>query len=146
MCGVGVYFTTEGENAKPIIRGITDRGSAYREGTIAVGDSISHIDGASVIGWTMMSLRHAIVGHAGTIVRLTINKPNGRIFEIPLTRGTPEYWYQVDQNENLRKDVRVRDKEIEALRHAQDTADDGHRNVVRYIDQQDDANWGEPRA
>jgi len=116
MCGVGVYFTTEGENAKPIIRGITDRGSAYREGTIAVGDSISHIDGASVIGWTMMSLRHAIVGHAGTIVRLTINKPNGRMFEIPLTRGTPEYWYQVDQNENLRKDVRVRDKEIEALR------------------------------
>jgi hypothetical protein len=32
-------------------------------------------------------------------------------------------------------------REIKALRHAQDTADDGHRNVVRYIDQQDDANF-----
>ena len=30
--------------------------------------------------------------------------------------------------------------------HAQDTADDGHRNVVRIIDQQEDANWGPPRA
>ena len=25
---------------------------------------------------------------------------------------------------------------------AQDTADDGHRNVVRYLDQQADANFG----
>jgi hypothetical protein len=37
-------------------------------------------------------------------------------------------------------------KEIQALRHAQDTADDGHRNVVRIIDQQEDANWGPPYA
>ena len=37
-------------------------------------------------------------------------------------------------------------KEIQALRHAQDTADDGHRNIVRIIDQQDDANWGPPYA
>jgi hypothetical protein len=33
-----------------------------------------------------------------------------------------------------------------ATSHAQDTADDGHRNVVRIIDQQEDANWGPPRA
>ena len=32
------------------------------------------------------------------------------------------------------------------MSHAQDTADDGHRNVVRIIDQQEDANWGPPRA
>lgn len=50
------------------------------------------------------------------MVRLTMNKGNGRILEVALPRGNPEYWTQVDAAENLRKDLKVRDKEIEALR------------------------------
>ncbi|KAJ1493982.1 hypothetical protein T484DRAFT_1741728 [Baffinella frigidus] len=94
MCGVGVYFERlEMDMAKPQIKEITPRGSAHRDGTL-----------------------EAILGIAGTMVRLTMNKGNGRILEVALPRGNPEYWTQVDAAENLRKDLKVRDKEIEALR------------------------------
>ena len=35
-----------------------------------------------------------------------------------------------------------RDTSVSAHPAIQDTADDGHRNVVRYLDQQADANFG----
>jgi len=35
---------------------------------------------------------------------------------VALPRGNPEYWAQVDASELLRKDLKLRDKEIEALR------------------------------
>mmetsp|Transcript_49399 Transcript_49399/g.117375 ORF Transcript_49399/g.117375 Transcript_49399/m.117375 type:complete len:771 (+) Transcript_49399:29-2341(+) len=117
MCGVGVYFERlEMDMAKPQIKEITPRGSAHRDGTLEVGDFITHIEGVSCAGWSLGQLRQAILGIAGTMVRLTMNKGNGRILEVALPRGNPEYWTQVDAAENLRKDLKVRDKEIEALR------------------------------
>jgi chromosome segregation ATPase len=56
------------------------------------------------------------LGIAGTKVRLTIQKENGRILDVSLTRGSPEWWAFYDDNERLRKDLMARDKEMEALK------------------------------
>lgn len=61
MCGVGVYFERlEMDMAKPQIKEITPRGSAHRDGTLEVGDFITHIEGVSCAGWSLGQLRQAI--------------------------------------------------------------------------------------
>jgi len=79
LCGVGIYFEKlDTDIAKPQIKEITARGSAERDGNLEKGDLISHIEGVSCAGWTLVQLRHAILGIAGSIVRLTLNKANGK--------------------------------------------------------------------
>jgi len=66
------------EVSKPQIKEITARGSAERDGNLEKGDYISHIEGVACAGWSLVQLRNAILGIAGSIVRLTLNKANGK--------------------------------------------------------------------
>jgi len=120
LAGVGLTFEkmeNEGvADGRPFVKEILTRGSAHREGTIEVGDALLHIDSESVTGMKMEQIRERILGVAGTTIRLTIQKANGRILEVTLVRGAPEWWLLYDENERLKKDITARDKEVDMLK------------------------------
>ncbi len=108
LCGIGLYFERiESSNyVGPAIKEVTARGSAHRDGkpfqsshpiahykahhnfkfagTVQVGDVVTHIDGTPVAEWSMPQVRAACIGTAGTSVRLTIIKPDGRGLDVTL--------------------------------------------------------------
>eukprot|EP00961_Rhodomonas_salina_P184838 2495341-Rhodomonas_salina.2 len=47
LCGVGLYFERQDANGRTIIKEVTPRGSAAREGSLDAGDALTHIDGVS---------------------------------------------------------------------------------------------------
>jgi len=119
LAGIGLTFEkieSEGSGGKPLIKEILQRGSAYRDGTVEIGDALSHIDGETVNELKMDQIRERILGIAGTKVRLTIVKATGRVLDVSLTRGSPEWWAFYDDNERLKKDLAARDKEVETLK------------------------------
>jgi len=117
LAGVGMTFEkNENGSGNPSVKEILPRGSANRDGTIELEDMLLHIDSESVNGMKMDALRERILGIAGTKVKLTIQKTNGRVLDVVLTRGSPEWWAFYDDNERLRKDLAARDKEVEILK------------------------------
>ena len=125
LAGIGLTFEkNENGGGLPSIKEILPRGSAYRDNTVELNDSLSHIDSESVNGMKMDQLRERILGIAGTKVRLTIQKTNGRVLDVVLTRGSPEWWAFYDDNERLRKDLATRDKEVEMLKKKLRDAED----------------------
>lgn len=49
-CGVGLYFELQDQDSHPVIKEVTARGSAEREGSIQAGDKILAVDDESVEG------------------------------------------------------------------------------------------------
>lgn len=117
LAGIGLTFEkVENGSGKPCVKEILPRGSAQRDGIVEIGDLLSHIDSESVTNMKMEHIRERILGVAGTKVRLTIHKINGRVLDVVLTRGSPEWWQFYDDNEVLRRDLVARDKEIDTLK------------------------------
>ena len=116
LAGIGLTFEkVENGSGKPCVKEILPRGSAQRDGIVEIGDLLSHIDSEPVTNMKMEQIRERILGVAGTKVRLTIHKINGRVLDVVLTRGSPEWWKFHDDNEVLRRDLVARDKEIDTL-------------------------------
>ncbi|MDA1132366.1 MAG: S41 family peptidase, partial [Proteobacteria bacterium] len=59
---------------------------AYRAGILA-GDLITHVDGASIEGFTLMDTVVKLRGRPATDVRLTIRRSGAQSFEVTLTRA-----------------------------------------------------------
>ena len=117
LAGIGLTFEkAENGTGKPCVKDILPRGSAHREGSCEVGDILTHIDGETVVGLKLDQIREKILGVAGTKVRLTINKSNGRVLDVSLVRGSPEWWAFYDDNERLRRDLIASEKEVDALK------------------------------
>lgn len=101
-CGVGLYFELQDQDSHPVIKEVTARGSAEREGSIQAGDKILAVDDESVEGKLLHQIRSMIVGEPGTLVKITIlrNEDSPPIV-VPLIRGNPMYWYWSDKNQAL---------------------------------------------
>jgi C-terminal processing protease CtpA/Prc len=124
--GVGLSFGGKGSDRNNYITEIVAKGSAHRDGAIEVGDVLTHIDLEAVHGLSMEDIRERILGAAGTKVKLTIQKATGAMREVTLTRGSPEWWSLYDDNENMRKVIGVKDKEIDILRKKLHTTEHLH--------------------
>mmetsp|Transcript_47674 Transcript_47674/g.116067 ORF Transcript_47674/g.116067 Transcript_47674/m.116067 type:complete len:216 (+) Transcript_47674:339-986(+) len=64
----------------------------------------------------MVQVRSSIMGVAGTQIRLTVRKPDGRTVDLTLLRGSPEYWHSYDEIQRLKRDLTNRTKELELHR------------------------------
>jgi hypothetical protein len=51
---------------------------------VQTGDVVTHIDGTPLAEWSMAQVRSACIGTAGTSVRLTIDKADGRTLDVTL--------------------------------------------------------------
>ncbi|MBL6929275.1 MAG: PDZ domain-containing protein [Rhodospirillales bacterium] len=80
--GLGISVSVEDGQLKVVSP--LDGTPAYRAG-IAAGDLITHIDGRSTSGWTLVQSVRRMRGKAGSRIRLTIDR-NGRIFDVPIVR------------------------------------------------------------
>jgi hypothetical protein len=72
--GVGIYFREE--YGALIVREIVPGGSAAANGAIKPGDIIISVDGRSVEGQGIKTLRDYIIGQVGTFVELSFKRPS----------------------------------------------------------------------
>jgi len=101
-CGVGLYFEKDKNGPYMMVKEVTARGSAEREGSIRPGDKITAVDGIDIDGKSLHQIRGLIVGEPGTIVNLSIERiDTGLLTHIPLVRGNPMYWFWYDKNQQL---------------------------------------------
>lgn len=80
--GVGVQITMEGSRVKVVAP--LEGTPAYRAG-LQPGDIITHIDGESTEGWSLVQVVRKMRGDVGTPVRLGVER-QARRFEVTLTR------------------------------------------------------------
>jgi hypothetical protein len=73
--GVGLFF--QEEKKELIVRNIVPGGSAAADGRIEAGDIIVSVDGKSVEGQGIETLRDCIIGSVGTFVELTFRRLQG---------------------------------------------------------------------
>jgi hypothetical protein len=114
MCGIGISLSTKTSPFTAIVSEIVPKGSADRDGTLKLGDGVLLIDGVSVENWSMNQLKAALLGHVGTLVKLTIRKDNDRILEVNLIRGNTEYWEYVDATKRLQEQHREESDQLRA--------------------------------
>jgi hypothetical protein len=79
--GVGLFF--QEEKKELIVRNIVPGGSAAANGTIKPGDIIISVDGKSVEGQGIETLRDCIIGSIGTFVELSFLRPSHVSTESP---------------------------------------------------------------
>jgi hypothetical protein len=72
--GVGLFFQEEKQEL--VVRNVVPGGSASHNGQISPGDIIICVDGKSVEGQGIETLRDCIIGNVGTFVELTFLRPN----------------------------------------------------------------------
>jgi hypothetical protein len=80
--GVGLFF--QEEKKELIVRNIVPGGSAAANGTIKPGDVIISVDGKSVEGQGIETLRDCIIGSIGTFVELSFLRPTHASNESPV--------------------------------------------------------------
>jgi hypothetical protein len=120
-CGVGLLCEKERGSPAAVVREVSSRGSAAREGSIRPGDLVLSVDGANISLWNTATLRNALQGEQGTYVTLEISRsmaegddergPDeaGRALEeaelaittVKLLRGSPMFWYWHDKHQVL---------------------------------------------
>ena len=59
-CGVGIFCDKERGSPTAIVREVSVRGSAAREGSIRSGDEVVSVDGNSIAQWSAATLRNAL--------------------------------------------------------------------------------------
>jgi len=99
--GVGLFF--QEDKKELIVRNIVPGGSAAADGRIEAGDIIVSVDGKSVEGQGIETLRDCIIGSVGTFVELTFRRLQGdgpTLYSItlerksqtkPVNNGQPEH-------------------------------------------------------
>ena len=80
--GVGLFF--QEEKKELIVRNIVPGGSAAANGRIRPGDIIINVDGRSVEGQGIETLRDCIIGNIGTFVELSFIRPGRSQAEAPV--------------------------------------------------------------
>jgi hypothetical protein len=80
--GVGLFF--QEEKKELIVRNIVPGGSAAANGAIKPGDIIISVDGRSVEGQGIETLRDCIIGNIGTFVELSFLRPSRSSTESPV--------------------------------------------------------------
>ena len=81
QAGVGLFF--QEEKKELIVRNIVPGGSAAANGRIRPGDIIISVDGKSVEGQGIETLRDCIIGNIGTFVELSFIRPARSQTEAP---------------------------------------------------------------
>ncbi|HTM20280.1 MAG TPA: carboxy terminal-processing peptidase, partial [Kofleriaceae bacterium] len=78
-----------------VVREVVPGGAAFRQGVLEVGDlihAVAQADGppVDVVDMPIDQAVQMIRGPKGTVVRITIEKPDGRVLTIPITRDKVE--------------------------------------------------------
>ncbi|EKX32461.1 hypothetical protein GUITHDRAFT_121354 [Guillardia theta CCMP2712] len=108
---VGVGLLLNITNNGVFVVGLAPKGSAEREGSIAVGDQVLAIGDRVLEGLTTENLVQLIVGPQGSGLSLTCRKaamnstamadggslPQGKIFRVRLLRGTEDYFARLER-------------------------------------------------
>jgi len=101
MAGVGLFFEREMHDGSyfPVIKDITQKGSAYREGTIKTSEILLSVDGKSCREMSLTELKGAVIGTIGTVADLMVlNKSDSMQRLVKLSRAPVEYWVLYDAN------------------------------------------------
>lgn len=126
-CGVGLFCEKERGSPAALVREVSARGSAARDGSIRPGDHVLSVDGADITQWTAATLRNALQGEQGSQVTLEISRniaerdgeaggtgdlvggegageergPELAIMTVTLLRGSPMFWYWHDKHQGM---------------------------------------------
>jgi hypothetical protein len=102
--GVGLFF--QEEKKELIVRNIVAGGSAEANGSIKPGDIIISVDGKSVEGQGIETLRDCIIGSIGTFVELSFLRPSRSSTETSITQAkTPNIFSVVLERKSQNKTV-----------------------------------------
>ena len=84
LVGVGLFFIPNPEeNNAFYVSSIVPGSSAFRSGSVELFDKLLTVDGESVVGWTLQSLRRRLLGTHGTFIDLQLTRPNeGRVYKV----------------------------------------------------------------
>ena len=82
----GIGVSTREEN-NDIIVGTVFSGSPAEKAGMKAGDVILKVDGKSIYGCSTHALTQKIRGQAGTVVVITVRHLNGKLEDLPITRG-----------------------------------------------------------
>jgi hypothetical protein len=134
-CGVGLLCEKERGAPAAVVREVSARGSAAREGSIRVGDLVVSVDGANISEWDTAALRSALQGEQGSEVVLEISRnmaeekeggeeeagaraggnggegakrewrPKLAVIAVRLVRGSPMFWYWHDKSDGMAEEV-----------------------------------------
>ena len=84
LVGVGLFFIPNPEeDGSFYVSSIVPGSSAFRAGLIELFDKLVTLDGESVEGWTLPSLRKRLMGKPGTFANLQLMRTNeARIYRV----------------------------------------------------------------
>lgn len=100
QAGVGLFFEREMHDGSffPVIKDITHKGSAYREGTIKSGEILISVDGKSCRGMSLVEIKSSVMGTIGTVADLMLLRSDNSQRLVKLSRAPVEYWVLYDAN------------------------------------------------
>ena len=123
QAGIGLFFEKEEYDGSmfPVVRNVTERGSAWREGSIKSGEILMNVDGRPCRDVKLDAVKDMLMGFIGTTVELVVlSRATEETRSIKLSRAPVEYWALYDANMELKAShdaLRDKNKENEALVH-----------------------------
>ncbi|HVG35564.1 MAG TPA: S41 family peptidase [Pyrinomonadaceae bacterium] len=83
--GATIGDLTEGDRTETYIRATFERAPAHRAG-LRFGDHIVEVDGKSMRGKPYPEVRQHLLGPRGSVVKVTVEHPNGQVETVQITR------------------------------------------------------------
>ncbi len=111
QAGVGLFFSTlDGDATRIVVKTVIKGGSADREGTIRIGDTLRHIDGQPVTDRSLADLRGLVLGEIGTFITFGFERRDGidgqlYTYDISLMRGNADFFAQLKLKHQLAQEV-----------------------------------------